>query len=154
QRVSPDQQRKAVEFLLANGFATNKRLLDPAVVNRIKYAGAADEIASRQKSLLRNLLSPQRFRLLLDAEALENGSSYAALPCLAGVQAGVWSEVRTPQPRVDTLRRGLQRAYLEHVKDELSPKAPAATPMPPTLPGRRGGAMSKEGGSTDFRAVA
>jgi len=103
---------------------------------------------AQQKSLLDNLLSARRFKLLMDGEVLDPDGAYAALQFLTDVQDGVWSELKDKQPAVDVLRRNLQRAYLEHLKHELTPKeAKAALPI------------ADEGGfggnqSTDFRAVA
>ena len=51
-------------------------------------------------------------------------------------------------------RRNLQRAYLEHIKNELNPKdAPATTILRPMLPDDDG-LFSASNRGTDFRAVA
>jgi hypothetical protein len=151
-RVAREQQQRAVKFLLEHAFVTPKKLLDPAIVNRIKYTGVADEVMTQQRSLLNQLLSGQRFRLLLDAEVVNHQKTYTALQFLTEVQDGVWSELRQPQPHIDAIRRALQRSYLDHLKSELTPREAAAeTPAP--FP-RRGG-LGQAGGSrgTDFRAV-
>ncbi len=153
-RVPPERQRQAVRFLLDNAFVTPKKLIDPAIVNRFKYSGVADEITRQQKSLLTSLLSGQRFRLLLDAEVVNHQKTYTALQFLTEVQDGVWSEVRQTKPVVEPIRRSLQRAYLEHLKSELNPRETAAAA--PTLPVPRRGRRMGAGGSrdSDFRAVA
>jgi hypothetical protein len=152
-RVPREQQQKAVRFLLDHAFVTPKKLLAPAIVNRLKYSGVADEIMSQQKSLLTGLLSPRRFRLLLDAEVVNHQKTYSALQFLSDVQEGVWSELRQPTPAIDPLRRSLQRAYLAHLKSELSDKEAAEAPASP-FPRRRLAATSGEGKDSDFRAVA
>jgi hypothetical protein len=48
-------------------------------------------------------------------------------------------------PKIDVLRRGLQRAYLDHLKSELMPKEGGGGPGPIFAGG---------GDSGDFRAVA
>src|SRR5262249_26728762 len=121
-RVPLERQQRAVRFLLENALVTPKKLIDPAIVNRFQYAGVAVEIGGQQKTLLRSLLSGRRFRLLMDAEVLNNGKTYSALAFLSDVQDGVWAELRRPEPTVDALRRSLQRGYLDHIKDELSAK--------------------------------
>jgi hypothetical protein len=151
-RVPAEQQQKAVRFLLDYAFTTPKKLLNPAVVNRIKYNGVADEIAGQQRSLLQGLLSGARFQRLMDAEVLDNGKSYTALQFLTDVQDGVWSELKPSQPQVGALRRALQRAYLEHIKSELSGKAESAPVVFPRRGVRLGGGGG--GAGTDFRAVA
>jgi hypothetical protein len=121
-RVPKDKQREAVKFLTEHAFTTPRNLLAPALVNRFKYSGVADDIMAQQKSLLDNLLSSRRFKLLMDGEVLDPDGAYAALQFLTDVQDGVWTELKDKQPAVDVLRRNLQRAYLEHLKQELEPK--------------------------------
>jgi hypothetical protein len=153
-RIPAEQQQKAVKFLLEHAFQTPKKLLSPAIVNRFKYASVAADIMSQQKTLLTGLLSGRRFHLLMDAEVVNHQKTYTALQFLNDVQDGVWSELRLEQPAVDTIRRGLQRTYLEHLKSELTAKETAPeTPRP--FP-RRGGATALPAGTkgTDFRAVA
>jgi hypothetical protein len=153
-RITREQQQKAVRFLLDHAFQTPKKLLNPTIVNRFKYAGVADEVMAQQKTLLTSLLSGRRFRLLLDAEVVNHQKTYTALQFLTDVQDGVWVEVKQSQPVVDAVRRSLQRNYLEHLKSELKPKEPT-TEAPRTIPRRGGDTTLAEGSKgTDFRAVA
>jgi hypothetical protein len=152
-RLPKEKQQQAVRFLIENGFSTPKKLLQPAIVNRFKYFGVADEVMNQQKSLLLSLLSGQRFQQLMDAEVAAPEQAYSALEFLSDVQDGVWSELKSSQPRIDVCRRHLQRAYLDHIKEELHPKEPAARVVFPgggDLP-RLFSASNRE---TDFRAVA
>jgi hypothetical protein len=164
-RVPREQQQKAVKFLIDNAFSTPKSLLNPAIVNRIKYAGVADEIMGQQKSMLSSLLSGQRIRMLMDAEVLSSGlpvsgnklgpdKPYSAMQLITDVQDGVWSELKQSQPSVEVMRRALQRAYLDHIKSELAPKTDAGADRP--IPRRGGGFPTGASGTqgTDFRAIA
>jgi hypothetical protein len=152
--VSRDRQKASVKFLLDNAFTTPKKLLNPDIVSRFKYVGVADDVLRQQKSLLTSLLASQRFRRLMDAEVIQGDQSYSAIAFLGDVQDGIWSELEQSQVNVDTIRRGLQRAYIEHFRDELKPKEAALASLLP----RRGGddefADVVGGQSTDFRAVA
>jgi hypothetical protein len=153
-RVPREQQQKAVKFLMEYAFTTPKKLLSPAILNRFKYTGVANDVTSQQRALLTRLLSSERFRLLQDAEVVDAQKTYTALAFLTDVQDGVWSELRHKQPAIDPVRRGLQRAYLAHIKSELNPR-PAAEAQPVTPLPRRG-RLGRAGGSqgTDFRAVS
>jgi hypothetical protein len=159
-RIPAEQQQRAVRFLLDSAFRTPSKLLAPAIVNRFKYSGVADEVMNQQKTILTSLLSGRRFRLLLDAEVVNHQRTYTALQFLNDVQDGVWSELRTDQPVVEAVRRALQRNYLDHLKSELTAKdtpAPEVTlPGPPTPPRRRRETGTSATGTkgTDFRAVA
>ena len=114
-RVPPETQRKAVAFLLYRAFRSPGSLADPGILNRIRYLGAVDPVTDLQRTLLQELVSPERFRLLLDGEALSGGASYSAGKFLSDLQAGVWEELREKRPRIDPWRRTLQRSYLERV---------------------------------------
>jgi hypothetical protein len=153
-RLSKEKQQEAVRFLLEHAFTTPRKLLQPALVNRFKYFGVAEDVMSQQQALLTNLLSGRRFHQMMDAEVTNPEQAYTAMEFLTDVQNGVWSEVKAPQPTVDVCRRHLQRAYLEHLKNELNPKETATVRQ--VLPGnedlmRLFGATNRD---TDFRAVA
>jgi hypothetical protein len=152
-RVPKEQQKAAVKFLTEHAFSTPNKLLEPALVNRFKYFGVADDVMSQQKSLLVGLLSGRRFHLMMDAEVLAPDKSYTAMEFLGDVQNGVWSELQVSQPTVGVCRRSLQRAYLEHLKNELNPKeAPTGRVV---FPGGDDGQIFSAGSrDTDFRAVA
>jgi hypothetical protein len=147
-RVPKDKQRAAVKFLTENAFTTPRNLLQPALVNRFKYYGIADDIMGQQKALLESLLSNRRFKLLMDGEVLDPDGAYTALQFMTDIQDAVWSELKDKQPTtVDVLRRNLQRAYLEILRQELTRKESAAKSVL---------ALDDGGGNrgTDFRGVA
>ncbi len=151
-RVAKDRQREAVKFLSDNAFTTPRNLLQPALVNRFKYFGVADDIMGQQRALLESLLSGRRFKLLMDGEVLDPDGSYAALQFLTDVQDGIWSELKEKQPTVDVLRRHLQRAYLEHLKHELVPSDSVVKQIIIPLDEEPIFGASVQG--TDFRAIA
>jgi hypothetical protein len=148
-RVPRDKQKDAVKFLLENAFITPTKLLNPAVLNQFKYSGAASEVISQQRSLLGNLLAPSRLNRLLDAEVLcPADQCYTAVELLNDVQDGVWSELKSDAPKIDPVRRGLQRTYLEILKNEFEHKSSGDAPRVfPTF--------GDEGGKApELRAVA
>jgi hypothetical protein len=108
----------------------------------------------QQRALLTSLLSGRRFHQMMDAEVVGPEGAYTAMEFLTDVQDGVWSELKGAHPQIDVCRRKLQRAYLEHLKNEMYPKdAVAARPIIPggDDTGRLFGASNRD---TDFRAVA
>jgi len=149
-RVPRDKQREAVKFLSENAFTTPRNLLQPAIINRFKYYGVADDVMSQQKTLMESLLSARRFKLLMDGEVLDAETAYTALQFLSDVQNGIWAELKEKQPAVDVLRRGLQRGYLEHLKQELSPKEGA----PAIISVGEETILAANSRATDFRGVA
>jgi hypothetical protein len=152
-RLPKEKQQEAVRFLLDNAFTTPKKILQPAIVNRFKYFGVADDVSDQQRAILVSLLSGRRFHQMMDAEVVSPEGSYTAMEFLTEVQDGLWSELKISQPHIDVCRRKLQRAYLEHLKNEMYPKdsAGARPGLPGGDDGRIFGASSRD---TDFRAVA
>ncbi len=136
-RISKEKQQLAVKFLIDNAFNTPKKMLDPAIVNSFKFAGVAADTMGLQRQILAGLLSSSRLGRLMDAEVLNPDSSYTVGELLGEVQAGIWSELKGDAPKIDPLRRGLQRTYIENLKGEFAEGSPSGGSV--TLPGRRGG---------------
>ena len=140
-RLPKEKQQEAVKFLLDNAFATPKKLLQPALLNRFQYLGVADAVTNQQLGVLYRLLSPGRFRQLMDAEVLAPADAYTAIQFLTDVQDGLWGELKVDAPQIDPVRRRLQRAYLSQLKNAVDPEEVSGRLTPNT-------------GTTDFRPVA
>jgi hypothetical protein len=123
-RVSKDKQKEAVKFLLDNAFVTPTKLLNPGLVNQFKYTGTARDLAQQQRLLLASLLSANRLARLADAELLSPEKAYTAVELVGDLQDGLFSELKAGAPKIDPLRRQLQRAYLDILKAEFQPPAP------------------------------
>jgi hypothetical protein len=136
-RVSKPKQKAAVAFLLEHAFVTPKRLLNPAIVSQFRYAGIANDVLSMQKGLLQTLLSHDRLNRLFDAEVLDQDKAYTVVELVGDVQDGLWSELKADQPRIEPLRRELQRTYLDILKREFEPPSTSSATQGPVL-GRRG----------------
>ncbi len=146
-RVPKEQQQAAVKFLLDNAFATPTKLMNPAIVNRFQYSGVAADVMGQQKALLNGLLGANRLRRMLDAELVLGDKAYSAMDLVNDVQNGVWSELKAEKPRVDALRRNLQRSYLDLLKSELLAKDEGGTVI-------SFGGEDPTGKNGDFRAIA
>jgi hypothetical protein len=149
-RVPKEKQKEAVHFLLAHAFVTPKRLLNPAIVSQFRYSGVANDVLSMQKTLLRTLLSHDRLNRVFDAEVMDPDKAYTVVELVGDVQDGLWSELKADQPRIEPLRRELQRTYLDILKSEFESAPASDAPRP--IGGRRG-AMSGERVS-ELRAAA
>jgi hypothetical protein len=152
-RVPADKQAAAVKFLLENAFSTPTKLIDAKVVNQFRYTGVASDVASQQRALLGSLLASTRMGRLFDAELQDGDKAYTASRLVGELQDGIFAELKGADPKVDPLRRQLQRAYLDILKREFvdgTGAAPAPTSPSPRLP-LIGDAGSKAG---ELRAVA
>ncbi len=149
-RVPEAKQRAAVKFLIENAFTTPTKLLDPKIVNQFKYSGVANEVASQQRSLLSSLLSSSRLNRLFDSEVLNGDKAYTVVELVTDVQNGVFSELKDQEPKIDPLRRILQRSYIDILSREFRDNAPTPSgPIGRALP------INESGGRlSELRAVA
>jgi hypothetical protein len=118
-RVPKEKQQEAVRFLIDHALVTPKRLLNPAIVRQFRYAGVANDVLAMQKGVLRNLLNHGRLSRLFDAEVLAPDGAYTVVELVNDVQNGIWVELKDEQPRIEPLRRELQRDYLDILKHEF-----------------------------------
>ena len=96
QLIPRAKQEAAVKFLLDNAFHAPKWALNPEILRRIEPVGVLDRIEASQSRVLNSLLSSARVNRLVEQEALDGASAYAALDFLADVRKGVFSEVYGP----------------------------------------------------------
>ena len=122
-RIPKEKQKEAVEFILKHGFHAPKSALDPQVINTLKFTAVAGDVISFQTTTLRGLLSAQRLNRLLDMEVLQGDKAYTIAELVGDVQGGVFEELKADAPKVDPLRRNLQRAYFDILKAEFDPPA-------------------------------
>lgn len=152
-RISKEKQKAAVKFIIDNGFTTSKKMMDPAILNNLQYSNVASGLMSFQRSLLTQLLSSGRLNRLLDAEVMEGEKAYAIAELVSDVQYGVWAELKSDAPKIDPLRRNLQRTFVDTLKAEFETPAPSGGLL--TI-GRRGNLVFDDGPSRnmELRAVA
>ncbi len=152
-RVSKDKQKEAVKFLLENAFTTPTKLLNPGIVNQFKFTGATTAVTSQQRQILSSLLSASRLGRLFDGEVLLGDKAYTPVELVDDLQAGIFSELKDGTPKIDPIRRQLQRAYIDILKNEFTPQSLDAGG--PILPGRRGGGFGEAPPrASELRAVA
>jgi hypothetical protein len=111
--VPGERQKRAVEFLDKNAFATPAWLIDPEVLRRIEPAGVVNRIRAAQAGVLGNLLDSARFARMVEQESMDSRAAWPPGDFLAEVRKGVWSELNAPKIAIDVYRRNLQRAYLD-----------------------------------------
>ena len=139
--VSRDRQKRAVQFLIDNAFATPEHFMVDSLLRRIEPTGQVARVLSAQNSILNSLLQNNRLMRLSEyAHGKPASASYPILELLRDVRMGVFSELRS-QRDIDVYRRSLQRAYVENLNTKINPPAPPAGATPAAFPGggRRGG---------------
>ena len=129
--IPKTRQTEAVRFLNQNAFSSPTWAIDKDILRRIEPIGALNRIRNAQNSILNNLLSSTRFARLIEQSALDGNASYQPAEFLADVRGGVWTELSSPNPKIDAYRRNLQRSYLDIANSKLN--APPQT-LPQGLP--------------------
>lgn len=104
QPVDGGYQRRAMEFLGNEVFATPEWLLDPAILDRIQSAGTVERLRGLQVRVLHDLLDPGRLQRLTEDDA------YPLPTFLGDLTAAIWGD-EAP----DVHRRALQRSHLERL---------------------------------------
>ncbi len=106
-------QRAAVLFLVQRAFVRPTALLDGEVLNRITPAGGADMLQGVNVQLLKQLIDPEVFQRMAEAEAVaKNDKVYSGLEMLHDLNDGLFRELEAGKPSVDLYRRDLQRNYV------------------------------------------
>jgi hypothetical protein len=123
--VPPQEQRRAVRFLVERAFTTPQRLLDREVLRRIVPTAEATPLQGSSLELLRRLVDPAVFHRLV--EATDSGGSYLPADLLGDLNAGLFGELQARQPRIDAYRRELQRNYVGVL---LAPELPPVDVQP------------------------
>ena len=145
------RQKEAVRFLNENAFATPTYFLQPDILGRIEVEGALARINAAQRRVMNQLLNDRRLERLMEFEALgKPGTAYSMAEMAADLRAGVWSELASPNVRIDAYRRGLQRTYLELVEGKINPVAPT---LPPGLPPQFAAQFRPGRTTSDIRSV-
>ncbi len=112
--VTPDQQKKAVQFLNQHAFQTPRSLIEPDIVDRLESHGSADRILMGQQSLLRMILNQRRLNRMSELAARTPESAYRPTDLMSDLHEGIWGELAKPAAvEIDLYRRNLQRAYVD-----------------------------------------
>ena len=101
--VPKARQEAAVKFLNENAFATPAMFLKPDILRRMEPNGALDRIRASQLRVLNGLLSPARLGRLAEGEAIDGASAYRPTDFLADVRKGVFQEIYSADPKVDSV---------------------------------------------------
>ncbi len=135
ERVSEDRQRRAVEYLNRQVFATPEWLLDADVLDRFQSSGAPDLVRGRQAAALNQLMNVARMKRLVEQEAFHDDDAYTLGEMLDDLRAGVWSEASSGRD-ADAYRRNLQRAYLDRMGALMEDEEAMRTDVAPFVRGQ------------------
>ncbi len=127
--VPAARQREAVQFLLANAFATPTYALDPEILRRIEPSGSVERVRQAQTGLLATLLNDGRLGRLAEQSAFATTAepAYGIGNLLGELRRGLFSEAAAGRA-ADEYRRNIQRAFVDQLERLVT------TNLVPTVP--------------------
>jgi hypothetical protein len=118
QAVSVEKQKRAVDFLNQQLFATPSWMLKKDILNKIQSDGVMDRLKAIQVSTMRNLFEASRQKRIMEYNTLQPNSSYSLTMLYSQVKSGVFSELESGKS-IDGFRRNLQRAFVDLMESQL-----------------------------------
>jgi hypothetical protein len=132
--VDAVHQAAALEFLNENAFETPLFMVRPEILRRIEPSGILGRVRNSQRSVLNFLVDRDRFRRLVEQQALDP-NAYGPERFLEAVRAGIWRELSEDDVFIDPFRRNLQRLYLDVVNARMTGSDAALDDLRPMLAG-------------------
>lgn len=120
--VTRARQKRAMNFLVTNGFHVPPYFLDERVLRRLEPEGAIRRIALAQSAILTELMTNERLLRLTEYEALSRSrvTAYPLTEMLADLRSGLWSELRERKVVINVFRRNMQRAFLAQAAGKIN----------------------------------
>jgi hypothetical protein len=107
-------QKRAMDWIQKETFATPKWMMDENVLSKIEGAGAVERIRNYQVATLNQILDGARVARMIAAEASLGNKTYTPMEMMGDIRKGIWSELNAGGS-IDTYRRNLQRAHVERL---------------------------------------
>jgi hypothetical protein len=107
-------QRRAMEFLAREVFATPDWLLDRAILDRIEPAGTVERVRQAQIGRLNLLLEAGRMQRLIEAKYAD-ARAYGLGDLFTALRGAIWGEL-AGSGSIAVPRRNLQRAHVERLE--------------------------------------
>lgn len=131
--VPATKQREALEMISKSIFAedafeSSPNLLNKLAPNRYSHWGVGwggtpvdypllENVAMLQSYMLENLLHPVKLQRMLNNEFRVGAGEAAYLPAemLQALTGSIWTELKRPQVKVNSIRRNLQNSYINQL---------------------------------------
>jgi hypothetical protein len=126
--VEKATQKRAVQFVNKELFATPSWLMDDQIISRVGDFGALERIRNVQVTTLNGILEWGRLGRVIENEALNGKKAYAITELFDDLRAGIWSELASGKT-IDVHRRSLQRAHIERLEFLLTANEPTLPPQ-------------------------
>ena len=155
EMVPKDDQKRAMEYLNRQVFATPKWLLVSDILDRFQGSGAPDLVRARQVGALNQVLNVARMKRLVEQEAFHGSRAYSIGDMLDELREGIWSELHADRD-TDAYRRNLQRGYLQRMETLMADEDAQETDVAPFVRGQLNtlsGELTNAAGRVSHRAT-
>ena len=121
--VASGAQAGAVKFLSDALLKTPAWILDASILSSLEAGSGQMRLLAAQRGILATLLDRARLTRLEEQETLLGPDGYPVARLLSDLRAAIFTELKTPAPKVDAYRRNLQRAYVDLLGQVLNQPA-------------------------------
>ncbi|GLU43752.1 glutaminyl-tRNA synthetase [Muricauda sp. NBRC 101325] len=112
--VSKEHQKKAMNFMQDQLFATPEWMIDQNIFNKIEISGSVERIRALQERYLNTMLQMGKLARVIENETINGDEAYGLLEMMRDLRRGIWSETRNGKT-IDTYRRNLQKAHIDRL---------------------------------------
>ena len=142
--VPKEVQKQAVAFLNKEVFQAPTWLVDADLLNKFSKPAKREKMQRLQENAMFYILNSGRlYRMYTESMRYSKEQVYTIDELLTDINKGLWSELRSAQPVINTNRRALQKSWLENLNTVLKD---ASTPPQP-------GSASPDLTTTDIPAI-
>jgi hypothetical protein len=111
---SKAEQKRAMNWLQKNAFATQKWIMPKEILENISPSGYAERMSRIQNRHLFGILSASRLQRMINAEVTQK-EFYASADMVRDLRRGIFSETNATR-NVDVFRRNLQKSFVERMR--------------------------------------
>lgn len=112
--VSKAEQKRAMNWLQKNAFATQSWIMPNEILENISPSGYAERMSRIQNRHLYGILSGARLQRMINAEVTQK-DFYAPVDMIRDLRRGIFSEANATK-NVDVFRRNLQKSFVERMR--------------------------------------
>ncbi len=114
-----EKQKRAVQFLNEQLFATPSWLIDAEILGRIQQDGLVERIRAVQVRILNRLTREDMLVRVIENEALNGNNAYAITSLFTDMRKGIWGELYDGS-MIDTYRRNLQKEHVDRLGELMN----------------------------------
>ena len=112
--VSKAEQKRAMDWLQKNAFATQKWIMPNNILENISPSGYTERMSRIQNRHLNTLLNARTLQRMINAEVTQK-EFYAPTDMVRDLRRGIFSEANATR-NVDVFRRNLQKSFIERMR--------------------------------------